>query len=632
MNIQNNIFSDFNVSDTKANYINSPSKYRNKQVQIANKPDEYIKNDYSADDGKISLKDKLVNFAKGIIKPVTEIIKSPKNMAIAAISAAGCALLIAATGGAAAPILIVAGVTTGGVQLGINAYKASQAKTDDEAKAAWQGMGTGAGIIGGSILGAKKSLQAAKINTDNTNAFKATIECFKSLGKNFKNSIDSIKSGQALNNISNSFSLNRKTKHPKNSELGKDINSSGESKHQIKPSSKESLKDTPKEVSSNKVAVADTQNKRQNTSSVVKETAKPKTESADIAPATEKQIPQTAKETPVVNKTVNDVPKTKPNMAKETAQPRTKSANIEPATEKQIPQTAKETPAANKTANDISETKPNIAKETAKTTPEENLLKQQNVQEPKKASEQVNSKLKNTKSISEKTEVSVHLEEKKFKNLREDILEKYGHCDQDTLMTLLEKNGITKEEFNNYIIGKLKATKFKDPKYAKYGVDNLYDFVFNNIDSVEITPETTFYHGTTKNAAEAIMQEGFDLSKGEHYESGKGIYTVTEKPGPSYGYGDGTCISMKLKNNSKFAKLSGGVTSKIESAVCGLQNSENYITGLDRDVIKNVIVDRFKDMGYAGVQTGTVNSHVPYTVIWDPDSVEFTQIFNCKAN
>ncbi len=629
MNIQNKIFSDFNVSDTKANYINSSGNYRNKQVQISNKPDEFIKNDYSADDGKISLKDKLVNFAKGIIKPVTEIIKSPKNMAIAAISAAGCALLIAATGGAAAPILIAAGVTTGGVQLGINAYKASQAKTDDEAKAAWQGMGTGAGIIGGSMLGAKKSLQVAKINTDNTNAFKATIECFKSLGKNFNNSIDSIKSGQALNNISNSFSLNRETKHPKNSELGKDINSSGESKHQINSSSTESFKDAPKEVSSNKSAAADTQIKQQKTSSVVNEAAKPKTESANIEHPVEKQIPQTDKETHAANKTANDISETKPNMTKETAHQKTESANIEPAAEKQTPQAAKETHAANKTANDIPETKPNMAKETAKTTPEENLSKQQNVQEPKKAPEQVNSEAKNTKSTSEKTEGSVSLEEKKFKNLRKDIWRKYGNCDQDTLMTLLEKNGITKEEFNNYIIGKLKATKLDQ---TEYGVENLYDFVFKNIDSVEITPETTFYHGTTKNAAEAIMQKGFDLSKGKFYESGKGIYTVTEKPGPSYGYGDGTCISMNLKNNAKFAKLSGGVTSKINAAAHGLQNSENHILGLNVDTIKAVIMDRFKDMGYAGIQTGTMNSHVPYTVIWDPDSVEFTQIFNCKAN
>ena len=66
---------------------------------------------------KISGKEKLVNFGKGIVSPVTIMFKSPKNFAIGALGIAGSGLLIAATGGAIAPVMVAAGVVGGGIGL-----------------------------------------------------------------------------------------------------------------------------------------------------------------------------------------------------------------------------------------------------------------------------------------------------------------------------------------------------------------------------------------------------------------------------------------------------------------------------------------------------------------------------------
>lgn len=150
--------------------------------------------DYSIDDGKISLGSKLKNFCKGLISPITNMFKSPKNFLMSVGMIAAGAALIAVTGGAATPILIAAGVTMGAVQLGTGAYKAATAKTDTEAEAAWQGMGAGTTSIGLSVLGAKKALKAAKIDTTGMNSLQATVKCFKASPGQFGKSVANAKS------------------------------------------------------------------------------------------------------------------------------------------------------------------------------------------------------------------------------------------------------------------------------------------------------------------------------------------------------------------------------------------------------------------------------------------------------
>ena len=158
------------------------------------------------DDGKISFTEKMKNFGEGLVKSIKTIFSSPKNMVITAASIAGGAALIALTGGAAAPVMVAAGLAGGTVQVGKGIYRQLNAKTDNEARLAWQDMGSGTFTIGASAAGAKSSLKAAKVDgAKNMSTMKALGKCLVDLPKNIKTSI---------NNISLKFSANSVTNVP----------------------------------------------------------------------------------------------------------------------------------------------------------------------------------------------------------------------------------------------------------------------------------------------------------------------------------------------------------------------------------------------------------------------------------
>lgn len=165
---------------------------------------------YSADDGKISAKEKLVNFGKGVISPVTMMFSSPKNFAIGAAGIIGGGLLIAATGGAAAPVMVAAGVTGGAIGLIKSGYNALTAKTDDEARQAWQGLGLGTTAVAGSVAGSKAALKGAGIDTKNLNVLNATVECFKNVPAQVGKTVSIFKSGEAILNIKNVLHIKNK--------------------------------------------------------------------------------------------------------------------------------------------------------------------------------------------------------------------------------------------------------------------------------------------------------------------------------------------------------------------------------------------------------------------------------------
>ena len=131
-----------------------------------------------ADDGKISFGQKLKSFGKGIVSPITNMFKSPGNFIKGALGIAVGAGLIAITGGAAAPIMVAAGVGLGGVQIAKGAIGAASAKTDAEAQQAWENMGSGTFAVAGSIAGAKAALKAGGTSTTGMNALQATKKCF----------------------------------------------------------------------------------------------------------------------------------------------------------------------------------------------------------------------------------------------------------------------------------------------------------------------------------------------------------------------------------------------------------------------------------------------------------------------
>lgn len=171
-------------------------------------PDYSSQNDpYAADDGKISAADKVKSFLKGVVSPVTSMFSSPKNFAIGALSMAAGAALIVATGGAAAPLFVAAGLVGGTIQFAKSAYGAAVATTDDEARAAWQGMGTGAGAVAGSVAGSKTALNAAGVNTAKTGIFTSVVECFKAIPSCLSKSFNSFGSGAALVNLKSALGI-----------------------------------------------------------------------------------------------------------------------------------------------------------------------------------------------------------------------------------------------------------------------------------------------------------------------------------------------------------------------------------------------------------------------------------------
>lgn len=136
---------------------------------------------------------------------------SPKNFLIGAATIAASTALIVGTGGAAAPVLITAGLIGGGIQLGKSAYTAATAKTDEEARQAWQGLGMGTTAVVGSVAGAKSALKASNVNTQNMSVLKATTECIKQSPKSVLNSAKSFTNGGFIHNLSSLTNIKIKT-------------------------------------------------------------------------------------------------------------------------------------------------------------------------------------------------------------------------------------------------------------------------------------------------------------------------------------------------------------------------------------------------------------------------------------
>lgn len=155
------------------------------------------------DDGHISFGKKLLNIGKGIGNMFKGMFFDEKGFSISrtiktvAITAGAVALTVA-TGGAAAPFLITAGVAMGGIQVGKGIYHSCKAKTDAEEERAWQEIGAGGATIALSAAGAKGAMKAAggTVSEGNaiTSAVKATGECFKYSGEAVLNAAKAPKS------------------------------------------------------------------------------------------------------------------------------------------------------------------------------------------------------------------------------------------------------------------------------------------------------------------------------------------------------------------------------------------------------------------------------------------------------
>lgn len=122
------------------------------------------------DDGKISGWDKFKHFCKGAFAPVKNIIKHPfKTLGTGLIIGAAlkglAAIGLGAVTAVAGPVMLVAGLAIGIGTLAYGAVKANTAKTDGDAKAAWENIGTGTITTVLSAIGLRKMYKAAHAKT-----------------------------------------------------------------------------------------------------------------------------------------------------------------------------------------------------------------------------------------------------------------------------------------------------------------------------------------------------------------------------------------------------------------------------------------------------------------------------------
>lgn len=138
--------------------IQNPIVSEKALYSIAHRQDAASTAKNEAGDGKISFDEGLKSFGKGLISPITSMFSSWTNFAIGAgMIAAGAG--IAASGGGA--LLVIGGALYGGYELIKGGYKAANAKTDDEAKEAWENIGAGTSAVGLSALGAKAAFKGS---------------------------------------------------------------------------------------------------------------------------------------------------------------------------------------------------------------------------------------------------------------------------------------------------------------------------------------------------------------------------------------------------------------------------------------------------------------------------------------
>ncbi len=193
---------------TISNINNTSFKAQNK----ASKQPKVLTSNVSAKidkscDGKFSISEAGKNLVKGIISPVTNMFSNPKNFAIGAGMIAASSAIIAATGGAAAPLFVIAGFGAGAFQAGKAGYKIIKAKNGDDIEKAFYDIGGAATTIGLSAASSRASLKQANIQTEALGKFASVKKCFTSAKDLTKESFNVLKSGYYKTNLKSAFTV-----------------------------------------------------------------------------------------------------------------------------------------------------------------------------------------------------------------------------------------------------------------------------------------------------------------------------------------------------------------------------------------------------------------------------------------
>ncbi len=219
----NNGMRNINLNQRNQSIINMQRSSKHKNAKTIQKKD-------TENDGQITPNEKLKSMGNGILNSFKGMFCNKngkfsikRTLTTVAITA-GAIALTAATGGAAAPALVALGATLGAVQLGTGIVKACKAKTDIQAKQAWEDIGSGTLTVAASVLGAKGSLKIAGIKgTYGMTSLEATAYCFKATPRSIETTLKTLSSREALTNIQN-FSIIRPKSNLDNRVVSRDDN------------------------------------------------------------------------------------------------------------------------------------------------------------------------------------------------------------------------------------------------------------------------------------------------------------------------------------------------------------------------------------------------------------------------
>lgn len=156
-----------------------------------------------ANNGKFDFWQAMKNFGAGLVSPITSMFESKKNFIAGVATIAASAALVIATGGAAAPLLVVGGLVLGGIQVVKTVADFASAKNGDDIEKAFHTAGTATSIVGLSLLGAKSSLKQAGADSEALNSFGAVKKCFTNLKTFAGESFEMFKTGYFKTNLYN---------------------------------------------------------------------------------------------------------------------------------------------------------------------------------------------------------------------------------------------------------------------------------------------------------------------------------------------------------------------------------------------------------------------------------------------
>ena len=185
---------------------NDTFEYQGQQTSESSAPQSHAESEKQ--DKPLTTAQKIKSFCNGLISPLTDPFKSPKKFLIAAGLFIGHAVLIGATGGAAAIPLMAIGLATALYQTGKGAYKLSSAETESEKKKAIYDLGAGIANTGLLVLGTKTALKEAshggiKLSPEEIekmSAAQAARESFRQLPASMKESYKAVGSGNMWGN------------------------------------------------------------------------------------------------------------------------------------------------------------------------------------------------------------------------------------------------------------------------------------------------------------------------------------------------------------------------------------------------------------------------------------------------